>query len=298
MSTTTLTNAQRIVERLKREDRARHDRIVSEAKQLRELRADKAFKVAELERHKEENLPKRRFGNPAEPAEPTAADRRRLALEAEIDAQDRGIAALEAKRTNRPASLSGERVEDSLQRLGRYREDPAEPVLKKGETPRAALDRYDYDIDNVKAERKAIAQRPRTAAEIQAQIDREVDFHASRGGPRVAPMLNGGDLTFPQAQLDARHGHHFQHVPDGVAMLCWLFPDLIKERLADMVDVLATDDRAMSASEQSAAIKKIDARLFQLHRERAAIVEQIVSDGGEAFHRADAPIEAVLQISR
>lgn len=173
--------------------------------------------------------------------------------------------------------------------------DDVEPRLKKGESHADAIARLDTAIDASTVKRRGLRNGKRTSAEAKTKAEATIRAMAARGKPDVGALFHGGNIGFPKT-LVGRNGAQFRYVNDGVALVAWLFEDDLILKLDELIDAEADDANALTVDGQLRALDDVQDELLALHRERAAIVNRLAADGREAFHRPDAPFEAVMMV--
>jgi hypothetical protein len=192
--------------------------------------------------------------------------------------------------------MTAVRLEASLDEFSRYVACRVSPSLAEGESLKHALAQSRDAIDAAKAERKSIAGASRTYDEVRERALAAIGSLAARGVPKVLGAFRGGEIEMPQVQIPNPGNPSLAFVPDGAALVAWLFQSELERRVDQLLEFNREDDTALSASEQTARIQAIDDRLITLYREEAFLVEAIIADGGSAFHFADRPAECVLGI--
>lgn len=172
---------------------------------------------------------------------------------------------------------------------------PTDVPLRKGETAGDALVRVRATIAEKLAERDAVALLPRTQTEQLLLAVDQVKAMARRGVPRINPLRTGGEIEWPKRKLPRGSSFAHEFVPDGAALVAFLFEAELTAKLKELIDHNGDDD-AISAAEQRTALARLEADLSQSRREEASLVEQICAEGGKAFHFPEAPIDAVLGV--
>lgn len=210
---------------------------------------------------------------------------------ADIDAQLARLAAADA--TPRATAV---RLESELDEFSRYAVSPTRVALKEGEMQEAALSRLRAAIERTKEERTATTKAKRTYEEVRERAMNAIRALAERGVPKVLQAFQGGEIEWPKARVPNPGSPTLTFVPDGAALVAWLFQAELERRVDSLLDFCREDEAALSASEQTARLQEVDDRLMALYREEAATVEAIVAAGGSAYHLADRPAMAVLGI--
>ena len=168
-------------------------------------------------------------------------------------------------------------------------------MVNKGDASKSALASKRAAIDAKREERKAVANASRTYEEVREAAMSSIRSMAARGVPKVLPAYEGRAIEWPQAQVPNPGSNGFAFVPDGAALVAYLFQSELEKKVDSLLDFYR-DDAALSEVEQRAKLELIDDELITLYREEAAIVEAMVADGRDAYHLADRPAVAVLGI--
>lgn len=242
---------------------------------IKALKTELARKSSELA-----NLSKRKDAD---------SKKRADALKAQCEGSRRSIAELEA--ITDPPRMTGAALKAFLRAnpFVDWKDHPVSP-------PKAAtIAQHDAAIDAATAKGKRLRRTAQPYDEALTRGLAAIDALAARGEPDVAALFNGGPLRLPNLALAGNAGH-MRQIPDGAALLAWLFRDTLRERVEALIDFAAPDE-AMPAKDKRAALAALEAEILQLHRERAVLVERGVAEGLTLHHRPDAPPEAVLQIS-
>lgn len=221
-------------------------------------------------------------------------------VEAEVKLLRQRLAAVQAAVQADVPRLTGGRFLKAIERIppkAVITDAPIEMELPSDQTDDEALAVTRETIAGTIDERALILEKPRTKAEMLAAAAAQVKALAGRGVPKVRTLRADGKIEFPGTSVADNLGHARRHIPDGVALLAYLFEDELMAKIEQLIAINSDDANAMKAAAQKTALAKIDAALERLRRQEAALVESIIADGGNAYHFADAPIDAVLGIS-
>jgi hypothetical protein len=171
-------------------------------------------------------------------------------------------------------------------------ERPSLP-LAKNERPADALPRFREAALELRAERRAIEKAPLTLTEAERAAHAEIDRVADRGLPKTLRLFQGGEIGWPRYDLPVSH----HKVPDGLAFVAFVFRDEVKRKVSALLKVneSAFPD-AMSAEEKAERLAELSEEIDVAERLEAACVEQVVAEGGKAYHRPDASVLAVLSL--
>jgi hypothetical protein len=298
-------HATKIIERHRKQDRARIARIrdrFKETNELKELKAEALQRRDYLEGFdRSGKLYKERSEFDKDTGAKNTIRERDPALDntiAEINEINARIGALQAETD--PPCLTAGRIEALLGAVGpnaRIAEFLVTPSLAKGESNADALARTRREIVAKREERAGIARKHRTKDEVLAAARAQIHEMAGRGQPKVRPLLDGGAVEFPTTKLPRSLGNFFNFVPDGAALVCWIMEAEILRKVEDLIDFNTNVENSLSQPDQVRQLAALDSELLELRREEAALVETIVAEKGNAWHFPDAPIEAVLSIA-
>lgn len=171
-------------------------------------------------------------------------------------------------------------------------ERPLVPLPKNGRAI-DALPRFREATLELRAEHRASSNAPRTVTEVERAAHAEIERIADRGLPRTMRMFHGGDIEWPHHELPVSH----LKVPDGLALVAFLLRDELKNKLSALLKVNASAfPDALSAEDKAERLAELEAEIDAAERIEAATVEQIIAEGGKAYHRPDASVLAVLSL--
>jgi hypothetical protein len=191
----------------------------------------------------------------------------------------------------------------------RAHEHPA-PKLAKGETLPAAVERVRTARARLAADFHATRSAPIPSAAAKAIIRAQVDALAQRGRPDVFPVLEGGQLAWPVAEMNvptvgaavtaegrtAVSGLALYRATDTFAVLAWLHRDRIIAALEAEVDSLANDSAALDDATRAAREAELLARILEAERDEEALIVMGEAQGTEVARRREADPRAVLGV--
>lgn len=159
-----------------------------------------------------------------------------------------------------------------------------------------------------RAEKVAVAKLPRTADEIAADISNGVDrvgtaavSLALRGLRSVHLHGDTGKLeprSFELPQITIANGvGGLSTIPDGVALLCALDPEGVKQKLTALALEGHDDRKALSMEDRRAKIDAINAEILLIERKSEAIIRHCFENGIEPGARLTSNPLAILDIS-
>jgi hypothetical protein len=227
----------------------------------------------------------------------------RASLEAQIEVLQSELETLARDRSTREALKANtlqckSAVEQWLANLemgavsvaGPLRPVRVEPRLSKGESVKDALLRVRRDIAGIKHELAQVAAAPLPPDEIKAEIVRQVEALAAQGRPRLNLENGKVALSFPDMPA---FGTGALTTPSGAVSqwLCWLFGDLVVERLCVGVDGI---ENGLRQEERETRSVELETKLLKLEHEEEALVVLALSERLEVHRRLGASVMALL----
>jgi hypothetical protein len=161
-------------------------------------------------------------------------------------------------------------------------------------SPRDVIETTRAEIAALKERLTTIDAAPLPASELTPQIERMVD------GLAVAPELDdlvvgGREIAWPTRMQFTGSGAF--HTADPVALLCWLFPGEVKDRLLGELEKIASGDDAIATSDKPALVAGVREQLLILERSEEAAIAELEASGIEFERRPEADPRAVLSIN-
>ncbi len=162
-------------------------------------------------------------------------------------------------------------------------------------------------VESLKAEIQAIQSRPFTLIEAKARMRAEVEALALMGTPSTESIaIHGpgegigwpnvpffkasGQRVFPMN--DSWHGYATDEIPgDGIAVMAWLFKDIMMARLEAQIDEAGTSHGAISIEERKNKIAELNAKKLEAERSESALIAAL---NWSVPHREDIDIRAVF----
>jgi hypothetical protein len=225
------------------------------------------------------------------------------AADAKIKAVRQRIAQADAKAVALPR-LTARRIETVLAKdYGRAKlvsvPRPKLALAKNGRAEDALPELQDATLA-LHEERREIEKAPLTAECVKKAMRAEIGQLAGDGLPKTLAMFTGHrpKIGWAQHQLPVVPGSGLiPNVPDGVALICFLLKDTLIEALDKLIDVNAEAfSNSMTPEQKAARLADLDKRIDEAERIEATCVEQVIAEGGDAFHRHDASVLAVLSL--
>ncbi|UGX89853.1 hypothetical protein G6321_00002675 (plasmid) [Bradyrhizobium barranii subsp. barranii] len=294
--------AQDILTRIEVEDRQISDAARHRAAELQQLANEESDAVAEVQRladaDKAGKLNREERGEWNDDAGEQAVQKVRDP--SRLTAANADLASIRRKKLLLGSSVQIERLTGARikHELAKYNckliavQRPQVP-LAKGERATDALSRAREASLALIAERKALAKAPRTNGEVKAAAYVEIDKLADSGLPKTLAMFHGAGIAWPRHTIT--EGRY--HVPDGVALVAFLMRDQLKTQLSKLIEFNASAfPDAMSAEEKTERLAELDLETEAAERLEAAAVEQVISEGGVAYHRPNCSILAALSL--
>jgi hypothetical protein len=156
-------------------------------------------------------------------------------------------------------------------------------------------------IETLRIERASVARAPRPSSEVIEIITAEITAAAERVKPEFQNAFRpDSKFAWPRVKLDslaysAAAVTHTYSV-DNFSILAWLQRRQMIAASKAEIEKLAQDDQAIASADRITRLANIDARILDAERMEEAAIMQLESDGMQFPRRADASIEAVLQI--
>jgi hypothetical protein len=91
-------------------------------------------------------------------------------------------------------------------------------------------------------------------------------------------------------------GANFNPQINAAALLAYIFEDALVEKLDELIDANANEGETLSLPQRAKHVATLTAAIDEAERIEAAAVEQIIAEGGSAFHRPDSSVLAVLSL--
>jgi hypothetical protein len=173
-----------------------------------------------------------------------------------------------------------------------------EPTARRGEFAPHAVERYREQRAQLRADLRKIQTAPRPSSWAKHRAREWVSELAQQGQVSPAALIEiGGRLELPKRMAevhnsDPRNVVH-AYVPDAVALLAWLFPEALTERLETMIDEVADDEHALTDTQRSIEIARITREVLQVERDEEFFV---CAANGAVSRRDDVDVRALLDI--
>lgn len=182
-----------------------------------------------------------------------------------------------------------------------------DPVAKgrRGETPSNAVERIRVELAGLAADRARIESAPRPRDVLKAEARKAVEALAARGRPDVAGIISGRPGASLWPTLSPLHlGLVSKDIPfvpssavDAGALLAWLAPDQIIERLEQELDRELGDSPGISDEERAASLAALDSQRLSLERDEEAMIRAAEASGQVIQRRPNANALAVLGVA-
>jgi hypothetical protein len=285
--------------RIRFEDERIADAARHRAADLQEIAREEAVAVAEYQRLLEANragtLNREERTSDGDGVVTIEKARDTARLQAASDAVD---AIREKRAAVAPAStaprMSAARIERELAKIKGVMVEIDRPTVDLGKSEKMtdALTRLRKERLALITERKEIDRASRTTDEVKAAMTSAVDELAAKL-PRTLPMFHGAPVAWPQHEIRTAKAR----VPDALAVIAFLFGDKLKAELSKLIDFNAgAFPDAMSREERAERLAELDSEIETAERLEAAAVEQVIAEGGTAYHRPDTDVLAILSL--
>jgi hypothetical protein len=182
-------------------------------------------------------------------------------------------------------------------------------MVKKGETPAAALDRLNYRRRELDADAHRVRSAPYPSGDCRAKAHATIDALAERGRPSVDGLIeHDGALAMPQSEMalpliaigkdgtsiigDARGT-----VDDALALVVWLHKGALVKAIDKLIDEDSDDSSALTATDRAVKLAEIASDKLMCERHEAALLWHMREQGDAAEFRVDADVLGVLGIA-
>ncbi|WP_156948925.1 hypothetical protein [Bradyrhizobium sp. WSM1417] len=182
-------------------------------------------------------------------------------------------------------------------------------IMKKNESPVAALDRIRHRLRELAADRHRVECASFPSSHAKARARAMIEQLAERGAVDVGPLVEADhEIVWPSTMTrlglaavagpDGTRvlGHAMGEQLDTQALLAWLLRDAIVVRLEAEIDAVADDAAALPAEARAEKLAEIASDVLSAERAEAALVWALQRAGQPIEHRADANPLAVLGI--
>jgi hypothetical protein len=178
-------------------------------------------------------------------------------------------------------------------------------VLRRGESPRAALDRLRLRGREIAAEMHREKSRPYPASGAKEKA--RAALAARARPPIVSGMIeHNADLQWPKvmsrlglaaiagAERGMVHGDAMGEVEDTIGLICWLMAGPMAAEIDKLIEAEADDENAATAEEREVRLAELERERLAIERQEAAIVWSMQEAGEAVEHRDDISPLAVL----
>lgn len=176
----------------------------------------------------------------------------------------------------------------------------APPIALKA-SPALAVQLHDarLRIEELSKTREAIATAPAPDSEIAEAIRAQVDELAAKGRPLHVGQHESVWRTESAETWTDGHIAGLTHVPDAPALMAWLQPEVMRQRLLEQI---MAERRAAGAvpglpkAERKAKLAQLEAMLLDSERLEEGLLEAMEAKGTSLPRRETADVRAVLAI--
>ncbi|MGE0082451.1 MAG: hypothetical protein AB7U81_14260 [Thiohalomonadaceae bacterium] len=161
------------------------------------------------------------------------------------------------------------------------------------------LERVRSQIADLKARRDQVANARLPKAEVLARLNEFVDSEAAGFdaawhfvNPASSPDARMIDITGFEIGVSGE-GHH--RAADAGGLLCWLMGDVVKKRLAELVNAADFSD-AVPADKRAGMLRDLDEQIHALEIQEEALITDADAAGIELARRADCDPAIVLEV--
>jgi hypothetical protein len=151
-----------------------------------------------------------------------------------------------------------------------------------------AVARVRAEIASLQAERRKVQQAPPPIRDLRAKASDYVDHLVARGRPRITATQDQFAVTFESGGFSSK--------ADIVAILAWLDPKALLDRLHDELKAMPQPGLTLSAKDKVAALSGLRVRIAALERDEEALIEAAHSRRIDIARRPDADPAAILNL--
>ncbi|MGY3496620.1 hypothetical protein [Bradyrhizobium sp. USDA 4502] len=164
--------------------------------------------------------------------------------------------------------------------------EDARPIRSKAKTDEShlqAVQRLRSRIMELISERGRVERASPTKAEMKRQAALYVQKLALDGTPLFVSEHDKFKLSFGENKL----------IPPE-AILAWVNPELLQDRLEALIDEMPLSGRQMDADERKQRLAEIKTELFEAERYECAHIDAAAREGTVIEHRANVDVRALL----
>jgi hypothetical protein len=178
------------------------------------------------------------------------------------------------------------------------------------ERPENAVTRHRADGLATKAGIEWARDAPSPNSKIQGIVKDHVEKLARRGCPNVLRLVERSEtLDYPTTPTSlnligivrmedapAISGYARGEIPDAIAYLTWLFPDVVLAKLAVEIEARSDDSNALTDAERERRLRNLKADLLMSERLECAAVDLCQKAGIAMRYRLDTDPRAILNV--
>jgi hypothetical protein len=168
---------------------------------------------------------------------------------------------------------------------------PVKAKLKAGENLASAVHGLREQIDALHNERRKVEQAGVPLADAKAAAQAYVDSLTIRGRPRIVAEHERFTVTF-----DALVEGAYTPKPDLAAVLAWLDPKALAQRLMDELDAAPKPALALSNKAKADKLTMIAVSVAALEYEEETLISESEIEGPALARRPDASPAAILGV--
>jgi hypothetical protein len=191
-----------------------------------------------------------------------------------------------------------------------------EPALKKGEKPADCVDRIRARLAAIEDEINVVCVAPYPTAVAKAIAAKDIEALAERGRPNLSRLMATG-AELPMSLFDVflkvrlannslrtpgsggadTDGSASGSVPDGTALLAWMFKDQLLARINAEIDAESRDGEALTEAQRLEKIAELEGEALSLARLEEHAIQLANANGRPIARRPDADPRAVLGLA-
>lgn len=188
-------------------------------------------------------------------------------------------------------------------------------TLRKNESLSDAIERLRRRLRELKADARRVAVAPRPSDFTRTQILEWVKQLSERGRPDALGLVETGridTISWPETTISTSvHGVAqlpsgqrapavsalALRIPDMLALLAWVLPKQLSQRLQEEAQSLSDDENALSDEQRAQHLKQIDDDALAIEREEESLIMKGEAESVTIQRRSNADPRAVLMLS-
>jgi hypothetical protein len=169
---------------------------------------------------------------------------------------------------------------------------PIKIKLKPGETHSQLVHELRVTIVQLIGERSQVERAGLPTDEIRAQVKAWITRRSIEARPAITASHDKFAVNFTYMDPES-----FTPALDPLALMAWLDPELLEDKLNELVDMMPKPKFVMTPQEKSKRLKEIRAELDEAERYEVALIDDAQDNGVMIEHRPNVDIPALLAVA-